>query len=55
MTAVHPTAFKQQVAKKKKKKEEKFAKQKVAVCKFSVLIPSNTGPTAGGLFTSWRS
>jgi hypothetical protein len=29
MTAVHPTAFKQQVAKKKKKeKEEKFAKQK---------------------------
>jgi hypothetical protein len=29
MTAVHPTAFKQQVAKKKKKKkkEEKFAKQ----------------------------
>jgi hypothetical protein len=31
MTAVHPTAFKQQVAKKRKekeKKEEKFAKQK---------------------------
>jgi hypothetical protein len=33
MTAVHPTAFKQQVAekkrkKKKKKKKEKFAKQK---------------------------
>jgi hypothetical protein len=30
MTAVHPTAFKQQVAKKKKKKTEKetFAKQK---------------------------
>jgi hypothetical protein len=27
MTAVHPTAFKLQVA-KKKKKEEKFAKQK---------------------------
>jgi hypothetical protein len=27
MTAVHPTAFKQQVA-KKRKKEEKFAKQK---------------------------
>jgi hypothetical protein len=27
MTAVHPTAFKQQVA-KKKEKEEKFAKQK---------------------------
>jgi hypothetical protein len=27
MTAVHPTAFKQQVA-KKKKKEEEFAKQK---------------------------
>jgi hypothetical protein len=28
MTAVHPTAFKQQVAKKKKKEKEKFAKQK---------------------------
>jgi hypothetical protein len=29
MTAVHPTAFKQQVAKKKKKKKKKkFAKQK---------------------------
>jgi hypothetical protein len=30
MMAVHPTAFKQQVAKKKekRKKEEKFAKQK---------------------------
>jgi hypothetical protein len=31
MTAVHPTAFKQQVAKmktKKERKEEKFAKQK---------------------------